>query len=321
MLPRESFTIGWICALLEEYEAACVMLDEELEGPDLAEPDDSNTYCFGRIGEHRIVIGCLPSGRYGTSSAARVAQDMRRSFPRLRFGLMVGIGGGAPTSEHDIRLGDVVVSVPNGTLGGVVQFDLGKRVDGEFQRVGHLNAPPTELLGALPEVKRRHNYPGKYGGVDEHLRRFDDDPRFHRPDLDRLFRTESKHSGGKTCADCDPDGVVDRQPRAASARAIEVFYGTIASSNSVMKDAVQRDTYAHDPELNVLCFEMEAAGLMNDFPCLVIRGICDYSDMHKNDDWHYYAAATAAAYARELLCVIKPTRVAQMREWVVRWNV
>ena len=54
---------------------------------------------------------------------------------------------------------------------------------------------------------------------------------------------------------------------------------------------------------------MEAAGLMDNFPCLVIRGICDYSDAHKNKKWQPYAAATAAAYAKELLGVIHPVQV------------
>jgi hypothetical protein len=49
---------------------------------------------------------------------------------------------------------------------------------------------------------------------------------------------------------------------------------------------------------------MEAAGLMNNFPCIVIRGICDYADSHKNDRWQRYAAATAAAYAKELLAFV-----------------
>jgi nucleoside phosphorylase len=49
---------------------------------------------------------------------------------------------------------------------------------------------------------------------------------------------------------------------------------------------------------------MEAAGLMNSFPCLVIRGICDYADSHKDDLWQRYAAATAAAYAKELLIYV-----------------
>lgn len=64
-----------------------------------------------------------------------------------------------------------------------------------------------------------------------------------------------------------------------------------------MKSAKERDQLARDPELKVLCFEMEAAGLMNNFPCLVIRGICHYSDSHKNYEWHKYAALAAAAYS------------------------
>jgi hypothetical protein len=43
---------------------------------------------------------------------------------------------------------------------------------------------------------------------------------------------------------------------------------------------------------------------MNSFPCLVVRGICDYADSHKNKKWQAYAAGTAAAYAKELLSVI-----------------
>jgi nucleoside phosphorylase len=74
-----------------------------------------------------------------------------------------------------------------------------------------------------------------------------------------------------------------------------------------MKDALIRDRLA--AEKDVLCFEMEAAGLMNHFPCLVIRGICDYSDSHKNKEWQGYAAMAAAAYAKDLLSRIPPNKV------------
>lgn len=57
-------------------------------------------------------------------------------------------------------------------------------------------------------------------------------------------------------------------------------------------------------ELGAYCVEMQAAGLMNDFPCLVIRGICDYADSHKNKEWQGYATAVAAAYTKELLLVV-----------------
>jgi hypothetical protein len=76
-----------------------------------------------------------------------------------------------------------------------------------------------------------------------------------------------------------------------------------------MKDALIRDKLS--AQKNVLCFEMEAAGLVNDFPCLVIRGICDYADSHKNSKWQGYAAMVAAAYAKDLLYRVVPQQVKQ----------
>ncbi len=197
----------------------------------------------------------------------------------------------------------------------MVQYDFGKRLsDGRFQRTSQLNAPPDVLLGALPEIKRRHNDPRKPDRIAEHLKRMDDMPDYRRPARDQLFRANYEHRGGKDCGQCEASGLEERPLRPVS-REVIVHYGMIASANSVMKDAMERDRYAQDPELNVLCFEMEAAGLMNNFPCLVIRGICDYSDSHKNDEWHEYAALTAAAYAREVLHVLKPQRVSALSSW------
>lgn len=114
--------MGWICALAIELAASEGMLDEIYPARNQPEGDD-NVYTLGRIGQHNIVIACLPAGSTGITPAAKGAADMLRSFPSIRFGLMVGIGGGAPSSaskspdEEDIRLGDVVVSVPDGELG------------------------------------------------------------------------------------------------------------------------------------------------------------------------------------------------------------
>lgn len=310
------YTVGWICALQEELDASCQMLDHEFQGPGSSEVNDNNTYVFGRIGKHNVVIGCLPGGQYGNNTAASVARDMVRSFPKLRFALMVGIGGGAPTQDTDIRLGDVVVSEPRGTLGGVVQIDLGKQLsDGTFERKGQLDAPPQVLLGVLPHMRRYHNDRRKPDRIAEHIKLMDDMPDYQRPaeDRDRLYRADYAHRGGKTCEKCADDGLVDR-PRRSTFRAVTVHYGIIASSNSVIKNPESRDKHAQ--ELNVLCFEMEAAGLANNFRCLVIRGICDYSDSHKNDEWHKYAALTAAAYAREVLHVLLPEKISGMPPWV-----
>jgi nucleoside phosphorylase len=89
---------------------------------------------------------------------------------------------------------------------------------------------------------------------------------------------------------------------------VVVHYGTIASGNQVIKDGVTRDRLSLELG-GVLCFETEAAGLMNSFPCVVIRGICDYADSHKNKRWLPYAVATAAACAKELLSFIPSTDV------------
>ena len=88
-----------------------------------------------------------------------------------------------------------------------------------------------------------------------------------------------------------------------------VHYGLIASADQLMKDAIARDRLIK--EHDILYFEIEAAGLINNFPCVVIRGICDYSDSHKNDAWQGYAAVTAASYAKELLGIIPEHQVAR----------
>ncbi|KAL9092994.1 MAG: hypothetical protein Q9165_004132 [Trypethelium subeluteriae] len=111
-----------------------------------------------------------------------------------------------------------------------------------------------------------------------------------------------------------PSNLVSREPRTEDEDDPAIHYGLIASANQLMKNALIRDKLA--AEKDILCFEMEAAGLMNDFPCLVIRGICDYSDTHKNEDWQGYAAMTAAAYAKDLLSQIAPTQIEMERRVV-----
>lgn len=99
--PRvEDFTVGWICALPVELTAAIEMLDEEYD-----DSDHTSQYTLGRIGRHNIVVMCLPAGHIGTTSAATAATEMQFNFPALQIGLMVGVGGGVPTGEADIRLG------------------------------------------------------------------------------------------------------------------------------------------------------------------------------------------------------------------------
>ncbi|CAD0043169.1 unnamed protein product [Aureobasidium pullulans] len=143
------YTIGWIAALHIELAAATVMLDKE--HPKLPYDErDPNQYTLGRIGGHNVVIACLPAGQTGTSAATAVATQMLNKFKSIRIGFLVGIGGGVPSPKADIRLGDVVVSLPDMGHGGVVQYDLGKaEAKGHFRRTGHLNTPPKLLLSVV----------------------------------------------------------------------------------------------------------------------------------------------------------------------------
>ncbi|KAH8585404.1 nucleoside phosphorylase domain-containing protein [Bisporella sp. PMI_857] len=331
------YTVGWICALPEtELVAAGAMLDEEHPVLPAADPQDTNSYLLGKIGSHNVVIACLPAEMTGKVSAATVAKDMVRSFKAVRFGLMVGIGGGAPyygvignnnarSSESededseeedfedikDIRLGDVVISLHSKSAEAVVQYDFGKSVqEKEFIHTGgKLNKPPNIVLNAVAMLKGQHERKGHK--IRELLSKMvSENPRmatkFQYPGSakDRLFKSDVVHvDGKKSCkACCGPSDVnlVKRKDRYDSAPSLH--YGTIGSADQVIKDATLRDNWAKKE--NIICFEMEAAGLMDSFPCLVIRGICDYADSHKNKIWQPYAAATAAAYAKELLLVI-----------------
>ncbi|ORY56397.1 nucleoside phosphorylase domain-containing protein [Pseudomassariella vexata] len=302
-LPLHEYTVGWISALPIEHAAAAEMLDEEHEAPARQDNDDT-LYTLGRIQGHNVVIACLPAGLIGAASAASVAKGLTDRFPNVKLGLMVGIGHGVPSEEVDIRLGDVVVSQPRRGNGGVVQYDMGNRQsNGKFQDTSHLNTPSPLLLSALAQVQSNHIR--RRSTFANHMSKFEGNEEFERGQAgpDQLFQPTYQHKRGPTCAECDKQALIKRDSR-PSHKAVHFHYGTIASANTLMKDGVERDQTCQRLGGHVLCFEMEAAGLMNNFPCLVIRGICDYADSHKNERWQPYAAATAAAFAKEILSVI-----------------
>jgi nucleoside phosphorylase len=314
MSNPNDYTVGWICAISTEYVAAQAFLDKKHEGPEYVSPNDNNDYTLGKIGKHNTVIAVLPDGEYGTSSAARVASRMLLSFPNVRIGLMVGIGGGAP-SRHDIRLGDIVVSATRDRKGGVFEYDFGKTIQGqEFQTTAFLNQPPEILRTAISGLRARYEIEGHQ--LEKAINnRLEQRPRlqkkYKRPNAsnDRLYQSTVVHpiNDEASYATACGDGLISRPERTEEEDNPTIHYGLIASANQLMKDATVRDKLV--AEKDVLCFEMEAAGLMNHFPCLVIRGICDYSDSHKNKEWQGYAAMAAAAYAKDLLCRIPPNKI------------
>lgn len=312
--------MGWLCALpLSELVAAKKMLDEEHDSLNLP-TEDENTYAYGSINRHNVVIACMPPGQPGKVSAARLVQPLSQSFPNMKIHLFVGIGGGVPRTldpkdpEKEIYLGDVVVGWPDETgAPGVVQWDLIERQGKEVDRqrlLSTLDKPDRRLLVALGYLMANHA--GRWRHFSKHLEKLSDLEDFANPGIekDKLYSPTYHHIDGVMCENCDPEQVIGRGSRKNPGQP-NFHQGTILSGDSVMRHALERDELSRK-YFNAICFEMEAAGVLDQKHCLVIRGISDYSDGHKNGSWQYYAAATAAAFAREFLYTIQGNTVQEL---------
>ncbi|KAL4947389.1 hypothetical protein BDW69DRAFT_204458 [Aspergillus filifer] len=283
----DDYTVAWICALPLEAAAARLMLDKTHTQPQHI--GDPNAYQFGELNGHHIVIAHLPNGIYGTV------------LPLLR--------------SNDIRLGDVVVSKPGAEHGGVIQYDYGKAMHGgQFKSTGILNQPPQALLTHLSRLEAEQ----MIGGEDRISKIISDilkqnsdiKEKFSPPEqhTDLLYKSSYCHADeAPDCAECDKEQLVQRQLR--DTRTPRIHYGLIASGDRVMKDSETRDRLAK--QHGILCFEMEAAGLMNELPTL-------------QKQWQGYAALTAAVYTKLLLSVISacyanPNSLGNktVRHWIV----
>ncbi|KAH1275804.1 hypothetical protein KXX33_004925 [Aspergillus fumigatus] len=264
------YTVGVVCAMGFEMSAVRYMLDDE--HPRLpTKQGDSNLYILGELSGHNVVIAWLP-GTQGKGAAAIVANNMQRTFASIKWRLLVGIGGGVPSRTHDIRLGDIVVSMPEGPFGGVVQYDLGKDVEDGFTLKGFLLPPPPILRSAVEKFCKN--------GLALQITNGHQQTRMFSSNQITLMYLIRSHVG-------------------------DIHYGLIASGDRVMRSAMKRSKTGREIG-DILCFEMEAAGIMTEFPCIAIRGISDYADSHKSDIWQNYAAAAAAGCAKELLSYLDP---------------
>lgn len=318
MLARRSpecYTVGWLCALAEtELPAAILMLDNEHKPAKVVNMDDGNVYNYGDLNGHNVVIACLAPGHPGGISAQRLVFPLRRSFPNLKLHLFVGIGGGIPRRPQpkdpykDIHLGDVVIGWAEKTnFPGIIRYGRVETLpNGQSGPPGPLHPTNTHLGKALGDIlKDRRLIRTHY---DENLARFAEWPDFKHPGLDKdvLFEASYHHDGVRNpddCTECDEKRLVKRDQRSSDKM---VFHqGTILSGDEVMQDPDRRDSLSQRYP-GAICFEMEAFGVMEDTQCLVIKGISDYCDSHKNGSWQPYAAATAAAFAREILIKIQP---------------
>lgn len=316
------YHVAWICPVADvELLPARLMLDDEHPVPPYNTHFDENTYICGTINGHAVVVATCPQGETGNVNAGRLTGSMFKTFPNIRMAFLVGIGGGIPrpaVSDNpldNIHLGDVVVGWPGDGKPACVYHDRGRsKVDGEFEMVGTMQNPDWRLTNALSILMS--DYELDRTTFQNHLARLRGRKKFEHPGFehDRLFRAAYHHVGeyGSKCVACDQDSLIQRPPRTAEDKNKLVFHqGRIATGTAVIQDGEQRDKIRARCN-GALCVEMEAAGVDANRKCLVIRGISDYADSHKDDTWKSYAAGNAAAFTRELLYRIQPSIVKEI---------
>ncbi|KAL3488608.1 hypothetical protein BJX62DRAFT_239831, partial [Aspergillus germanicus] len=305
-LDPNLYTVAWIAPLEIEVQAAKHMLDKVHLGGFPVGPGDDYLFHAGEIHGHNVVIATFAAGQwYGTSSAASLAIHIKKFFPNLWFGLLVGVAAGLPSLSssptRDIRLGDVIIaySPPGGDPPAIVPYGLGKQKgDGDFELLcnGHSLRQTERIVGsAIAKLKadRREAQVilGYYRKIPETAAKFPD------PGQEKDFLYLS--------GDILP---VQRKHRPDTER-MRVWYGSIGSGDQLLKSSRDRDELRD--KYNVIGLEMEAAGVMNEIPVGNIRGVCDYGDERKNKDWQPYAAAMAAAFAKAVLAEIIPKSATQ----------
>ncbi|KAJ3549538.1 hypothetical protein NM208_g451 [Fusarium decemcellulare] len=310
---NEKFLVAWITSNSNQTLAAKKYFDILYGEPTRKAARDTNCYTLGKMGDHKVVLTELPEGekRPPLLAAAEAVSDMMRTFDRIRVALFIGTGSGIRDSEHDVRLGDVVVST-----NGAFQFNYDTSVKAmAFHSTGEMVQAPECVKAAAKELVSRYQASTNALGlaVLGTTNRFptQKDMAFYRrpsDEFDILYIPSFAHieMDNQPCyISCGNDkGKLKARPppRGDDEDKVVVHLGSVASAYKSIRDPSVRDELAGQE--NVLCFDTEAAGLMNTFPYLLIRGIADYADTHSNSTWRGYAGAAACAYARHLMHVL-----------------
>ncbi|KAI0875631.1 purine and uridine phosphorylase [Hypoxylon argillaceum] len=299
------YTVIWFALLDTDARAALHVMDNVHEGRFPMSRGHDYVFIAGDVLGHNIVLATLPAGQeYGTGSAAALASQAKAFFPNLWFGLLVGVAAGIPNLSRrparDIRLGDILVALPDGETAGLVAYDLGKETahDG-FQplRRGYALASAEPVIGsAISSIRLRAGNNAQlflqYYEAMKHEKY--DRGTFLDPGQDKDLLYEMAEDGAEK--------LVDRQPRQVANRT-RVWYGPIGSGEKLMKNARRRDELRD--KHNIIGLEMAAGGIVNRIPVGVVCGVSNYGDAHKNKEWQAYASAMAAAYAKAVLNEIR----------------
>ncbi|KAL4922973.1 Pfs, NB-ARC and TPR domain protein [Aspergillus undulatus] len=329
---RDEFAIAIICALTLEAEAVEELFDKTYDR--LGEhyrklPGDDNAYINGRIGSHNVVVCYMPG--MGKGSAASVASSLKISYKRIEVALVVGICGGAPypSSGGEIFLGDVIIS------DSVVQYDFGRQYPDGFEKKTSVNdtlgRPNRAIRAILASLQARQSRRDLQEKLSRHLQTLQESqPDWHYPTSvdDFLFKASYQHKHYNqeatcSCLDSTAEEIckaavhspctllgcdlaqVHRRRQSTEHNSPGVHIGMVASADTVMKSGEHRDRLVQSE--GVVGFEMEGAGVWDNISCIIIKGVCDYADSHKNKAWQSYAAATGAAAAKAFLEYWEPT--------------
>lgn len=293
MSLEEEPSIGFICPLFLELKAVLAALDERLPSKRIG----GTEYYYGRLNGRKTVALHFPWGDTGPGPASTSALYLVHTHPSLeREGshcFLVGIAGGIWTPSADVRLGDVVIATRTW------DWRSGKLTNNGFVSTKDPERAPLSLRSKLGKfLDRRHRLGqlirDEITRMQERSDEVDSEWNFPGCEKDVLYSIEYEHIGYEDCDECDRNQAQSRRPRADSLP--RVHDGLIASGNIVLKDAISREALIKQRALGV---EMEACGVPGNF--IVVRGISDYADSHKNDIWQPYAAATAAACTRLLI--------------------
>ncbi|PYH40036.1 Pfs, NB-ARC and TPR domain protein, partial [Aspergillus saccharolyticus JOP 1030-1] len=325
---RDDFAIAIICALPLEAEAVEALFDETYDrlGKHYGKQrGDANAYINGRIGKHDVVLCYMPG--MGKGSAAAVASSLLVSYPNIKLALVVGICGGAPPPPkyQEIFLGDVIIS------DSVIEYDFGRQYPGGFQRKSDvkdtLGRPGREIRALLNGLRTENARRDLQDQTQQYLHSLQQTgAKWCHPRVrDILFQASYLHkhsehaspascscSGtnapdqiceealGKECNELDCDlGQRARCREISDASRTSIYIGPVASADTVMKSGQHRDQIVTKEK--VVGFEMEGAGVWDNVPCIIIKGVCDYADSHKSKMWQAYAAATGASVAKAFL--------------------
>ncbi|KAI0469194.1 purine and uridine phosphorylase [Xylaria cf. heliscus] len=335
---REDFQIALICALPLEYDAVILLFDQfwDEDGEQYGRaPGDTNTYTTGLIGNHNVVLALLPNR--GKAAAAWAGASLRSSFSRLQIAFLVGICGGVPgTGADEALMGDVVISktVIQFDFGRQFPTNLVTK-DTVHDNLGRANKDIRGLVATFETELGRERLQKKAG---EYLKDLQGTAarkgrqctyEYLGVTEDKLFAAAYRHqhrapqscvvceagsdsyceaAAQASCVElnCDEGQLVPRKLlevkqslKPDEMQCPEIFIGRMASGDTVMKSGEHRDQIAK--QRDVIAFEMEGAGAWDEVPCIIIKGICNYADSHKNNKWQPFAAATAASVMKAAL--------------------